>query len=163
MHVLGGTSANNQGTRMRCYLIQADHVRVLSDTPIAIPPDTILLQSIKDLDVGRFPAARLVTLWNTLPGAEPIKRFKDRPAGVKRLWAALEALPLSASRPDSKQAQLIALLQRPTGASLDELMTATGWQRHSVRGVLSGVIRKKLGLNVERIRQDGSSIYRIAA
>jgi hypothetical protein len=61
----------------------------------------------------------------------------------------------------TKQTQLIALLERKRGATLDELMHATGWQAHSVRGVMSGVIRKRLGLNVQSELLDGVRHYRI--
>ena len=61
----------------------------------------------------------------------------------------------------TKQSQLIALLERKRGATLDELMQATGWQAHSVRGVLSGVLRKRLGLNVQSDLLDSIRHYRI--
>jgi len=61
----------------------------------------------------------------------------------------------------SKQDRLIAMLQRPTGASIDDLMAATGWQRHSVRGVLSGVVRKKRGLKIKTAREGTQLVYRI--
>jgi hypothetical protein len=46
-------------------------------------------------------------------------------------------------RPQSKRAQIIAMLHSPAGATIDAMMQATGWQQHSVRGFLAGVIRKK--------------------
>lgn len=66
------------------------------------------------------------------------------------------------NRPEaSKQEAVIALLQRPKGATLPEITEATGWQPHSVRGFLSGVVKKKLKLKVES-RKDGSDrTYRI--
>ena len=48
----------------------------------------------------------------------------------------------------SKQAKLIKLLERPGGASIDEMTKATGWQRHSIRGMMSGVLKKRLGLSI---------------
>ena len=65
-------------------------------------------------------------------------------------------------RGGTKQTQLIALLETPTGASLDEIVAATGWQAHTVRGAISGTLKKKLGLNVisEKIEGRGR-IYRI--
>jgi hypothetical protein len=147
---------------MRCYLISDTQITVLSSAPASVPIDTVIVNAVSDLDQNRFPVIRLVELWNGLSGAEPIRRFRDRHAALKRLWAAMEALPISSSRTDSKQAQLIALLRRPSGASIDELISATGWQPHSVRGVLSGVVRKKLGLNVVSVRDGNSRTYRIA-
>jgi Protein of unknown function (DUF3489) len=57
---------------------------------------------------------------------------------------------------------LIELLQRPAGANLSDLTDATGWQAHSVRGVISGILRKKLGLIVEsQTNAHGIRVYRI--
>ena len=67
-------------------------------------------------------------------------------------------------RKGTKQAELIALLQMPDGASILEIAAVTGWQVHSVRGVISGVLKKKLGLAVisENIEGRGR-VYRIGA
>ena len=62
----------------------------------------------------------------------------------------------------TKQALLISLLQRPQGASIAELVEATGWQNHSIRGAISFTLKKKLGLNVASERDDKRGrIYRI--
>ena len=148
---------------MRCYLVRESRVTVLSQVPRSKVADSDLIQSIRDLNQSRFPAVRLIALWNALPGAQPLKRFKDRPAGVKRVWAALEALPLTASGSFSKQDHVIALLHRDSGASMEDLMAATGWQRHSVRGVLSGVIRKKRGLKLHASREGDRLVYRVVS
>ena len=147
---------------MRCYLLRDTHVTVLADLPASVPADAVLIESSKSLDPRRFPTPRLITIWNALPGASPIKRFKDRPSALKRVWAALEALPISSSRTDSKQALVVALLQRAEGASMEELIKATGWQRHSVRGLLSGAIKTKLGLAVSSSKTGDQRLYRIA-
>lgn len=63
----------------------------------------------------------------------------------------------------SKQAMLIALLKRPAGASMEEMTKITGWQQHSVRGVLSGVLKKKLGLSLSSVQEGRGRIYRIGA
>jgi hypothetical protein len=63
----------------------------------------------------------------------------------------------------SKSAHVIALLEKSKGATLAELMKATGWQAHSVRGFLSGTLRKKMGLKVESAkRDDGERVYSIS-
>ena len=65
-------------------------------------------------------------------------------------------------RAGTKQAQIIALLERPEGASIAEIVAATAWQAHSARGVISGVLKKKLGLVVGSTEEDGrGSVYRI--
>jgi len=62
----------------------------------------------------------------------------------------------------SKTALVISLLEKSKGASLAELMKATGWQAHSVRGFLSGTLRKKMGLKVESAKRgDGERVYSV--
>jgi predicted ArsR family transcriptional regulator len=65
-------------------------------------------------------------------------------------------------RPETKQSLLIDLLKRKSGATIDEMGAATGWQPHSVRGAISGALKKKLGLTVasELIGARGR-VYRI--
>jgi len=63
--------------------------------------------------------------------------------------------------PKGKLGLVIGLLRRPEGAALTELMSATGWQAHSVRGALSGAIKKKLGLTVLSEKTVAGSVYRI--
>lgn len=66
-------------------------------------------------------------------------------------------------RAGTKQAMLIALLQAPEGATMDTIMTATGWQAHTVRGAMSGALGKKLGLIVTSAKEgDGARVYRIS-
>jgi hypothetical protein len=67
-------------------------------------------------------------------------------------------------RAGTKQAMLIALLQAPDGATMDTIMTATGWQAHTVRGAMSGALGKKLGLIVTSAKEgDGARVYRISS
>ena len=69
-----------------------------------------------------------------------------------------------AVRPDTKQAQVIDLLRRPQGASIAELVTATGWQQPSLRGAIAGALKKKLGLAVtSKKAEDGERRYCIGA
>jgi len=67
-----------------------------------------------------------------------------------------------AIRVGTKQAQVIALLQRPEGASIAEIVAATGWLAHSARGLISGGLKKKLGLQITSQKEQGrGSVYRI--
>jgi hypothetical protein len=64
----------------------------------------------------------------------------------------------------TKLAQLEALLRRPEGATLDQISALIGWQAHSVRGAMSGTLKKKQGLTITSDKaEDGQRIYRIAA
>jgi hypothetical protein len=63
----------------------------------------------------------------------------------------------------SKQSRVIALLQSPTGATIAAMMKATGWQQHSVRGFLAGVVRKRLKLKLGSKKVDGNRVYQIAS
>jgi hypothetical protein len=65
--------------------------------------------------------------------------------------------------PGSKQPRLIAMLQSPTGASIAAMMKTAGWQQHSVRGFLAGVVRKRLQLKLSSKKVDGNRVYRIAS
>ncbi len=65
-------------------------------------------------------------------------------------------------RPQSKQTRIIVMLQTRAGATVDAIMHATGWQQHSVRGLLAGVIRKKLGLNLVSEASENGRVYRLA-
>jgi hypothetical protein len=62
----------------------------------------------------------------------------------------------------SKQSRVIVLLRSPKGATIGAMMTATGWQQHSVRGFLAGVVRKRLKLKLGSEVVDGTRVYRIA-
>ena len=65
---------------------------------------------------------------------------------------------------DSKTAKILDLLKRPEGATLAALMKAAEWQAHSVRGFLSGTLRKKLGLTIESAKgEDGERTYTVKA
>jgi hypothetical protein len=71
----------------------------------------------------------------------------------------LEGIPV---RPGTKLAALVVALRRPQGATSLQLMLATGWQPHSVRGAISGMLRKRLGLNVVLAHNDtGEWVYRV--
>ncbi len=64
----------------------------------------------------------------------------------------------------TKQALLIGLLERKTGATIKEVIKVTGWQAHSVRGAISGTLKKKLGLTVNSQAVDGRGrVYRVTA
>lgn len=141
---------------------------------------------------AEWPVSRLAEVWNKLPiyGLKPVKKFMNRKTAVARIWAAIQNLtPVPApdvatgakaaakarkrSQPDSgapgaregsKKAIILAMLRIQTGATLPQIMEATGWQPHTVRGFISGAIGKQLGLAVESTRTEkGERRYRIPA
>jgi hypothetical protein len=61
----------------------------------------------------------------------------------------------------SKQARVIEMLQSPAGMTIAAMMKETGWQQHSVRGFLAGVVRKKLKLKLDSKKMNGSRVYRV--
>lgn len=141
--------------------------------------------------VASWPAERLVEIWNGFAGVppfgdlKPVKRFTDRKTAVARVWKAVQALtptpaPQAApvaprktgaakeatqpkdARECSKKAIVLELLRRTEGATLADIMSATGWQAHSVRGFISGALGKKMGLTVESLKTpEGARAYRI--
>jgi len=66
-------------------------------------------------------------------------------------------------RADSAQARVVAMMSAPEGTTLDAIMSATGWQAHTVRGFVSGTAKKKLGLAIESARVEGKRSYRVLA
>jgi hypothetical protein len=152
---------------------------------------------------GTWPGARLIEIWNSLPGATPVKKFTDRKKAVARIWKSIQSLvpasevspveppvaetkkarkaanvanekPVKATkakkehkpataRDGSKKATILALLRQKGGATLAEVMSATEWQAHSVRGFISGTLGKKMGLTVESSKNEaGERTYRLA-
>ena len=68
-----------------------------------------------------------------------------------------------AIRTGTKQAQIIAMLQRPEGATVAEMVEATGWLAHTVRGCISGALKRKLGLPIAAERVEGrGTVYRLS-
>jgi hypothetical protein len=92
------------------------------------------------------------------------KRPSDRktPAAVSKKGPA-KRKPTSPRKQhtETKQSRAIAMLRSDAGATIPGLMKSTGWQPHSVRGFLAGVVRKRLRLKLESSKVDGCRTYRI--
>ena len=84
---------------------------------------------------------------------KPTKKPKSAPSLIE---------PVNAGRPGSKSYLIQELLGRQTGATIKELVTASGWQDHSVRGFMSGTLKKKHGLAVSTEMIDGIRHYRLS-
>lgn len=224
---------------MTIYTITADNNVTAHDSleEACSVQESEQFNSLKKLEklAADWPSARLVEIWNSLPGQKPVKKFTDRKTAVARIWAALEKLvpsdrpdeepaepiadeqvaltvetdPDATTAPDeaskfetdqeppadvvaglgaqtppvapepppaaeqatapekprvardgSKTAQVLELLKRPGGATLKDIMNATNWQAHSVRGFIAGTVGKKMGLAVTSAkREDGERAY----
>jgi hypothetical protein len=179
---------------------------------------------------ANWPAARLIEIWNSLPGETPVRKFKDRATAVSRIWKAIQRLgetasaaavepapvpetaqpeavipestepapatPVAPQAPDvapetapatkkatrakkapvapsvkdagvpregSKTSAVIAMLKREGGTTLDEIMAAMGWQKHTTRAMLSagGSLTKNHGLTVISEKVGDKRIYSI--
>jgi hypothetical protein len=144
---------------MRVYIINADNLIVSREAPAKPGENEIVVASLDELRAARLSGKRLLALWNGLPGVDSVSKVGDGEALLDRLWSTLESLPDPACA--TRQAEVIALLRRPEGATVDEVRTATGWRPHTVRGVFSGALRKKLGLAVIGTKEERGRVYRI--
>ena len=148
---------------MRIYLIGNDGIILCPEPPAAVNEGEIAIASNEELHAARLSGKRLLALWNALPGVDKRRNLGDREALIDQLWSALEKLP--EPEPDakraSKQAEVIAMLRRPEGVTVDEVASLTGWQRHTVRGVFSGTLKKKLGLTLVSAKEERGRVYRI--
>jgi Protein of unknown function (DUF3489) len=163
---------------MLFHVTPQDHIRVMNEHE---PADSnaggstfASEQEFEEL-ASEWPMKRLVEIWNRLPGLEPVARFTDRKAAIRRIWRALqpqaEAPGKTARvksqgrhrpvfREGSKAAQVCTLLCRPEGASLNEIRNQTGWQAHTVRGFISRTLSKQ-GRKVRSFERDGERVYRL--
>jgi hypothetical protein len=90
------------------------------------------------------------------------KKAKSAKKASPAKKAPKAAKKATGARDGSKTAKILELLKRPDGATAKELMKATGWQAHSLRGFLSGTVRKKMDLAVTSTKgEDGERTYSI--
>ena len=90
-------------------------------------------------------------------------KAKSRKSPAKKQKRAT-ANKAPAQRANTKQAQLIAMLERPDGATIDEIVKKLEWQSHTVRGAIAGALKKRLKLKVESEKVEGRGrVYRIVS
>jgi hypothetical protein len=151
---------------MRVYIIGNDGITLCREAPAAVNEGEIVVASNEELHAAQLSGKRLLALWNALPGVEKRKKVGDRDALIDQLWSAIEALPDPDQPFDtkrrSKQDAVVAMLQRSEGATVDEVASAMGWQRHTVRGLFSGTLKNKLGLTLASAHEERERVYRIA-
>ena len=148
---------------MRIYVISNEGITLCREMPAAVNEGEIAVASNAELHAARLSGKQLLGLWNALPGVERRRKVGDRDGLIDLLWSAIEALPDPEpdARPPSKQDAVIAMLRRAEGATVDEVASATGWQRHTVRGVFSGALKKRLGLAIASAKEERGRVYRI--
>jgi hypothetical protein len=150
---------------MRIYVIGNDGITLYREPLATVTEGEIAVTSKEELQAAPLSGKRLLALWNALPGVEKRKKVGDRAALIHELWSAIEALRDPEPKPDakrpSKQDEVIAM-RRPEGATVDEVASAMGRQRHTVRGLFSGTLKKKLGLTLASEQAERGRVYRIA-
>ena len=140
------TSPNNANSKVRTKAHAP--VRPKTSTPTGRSP-----QVAKGSDK---PPARKAPPAAIANFTAPISRAKGRAAPA----ATMQAVAVPATQRPSKVASIAALMRRPEGAAIVDLMAATGWQQHSVRAALTGLRRQGHHLTKEA-GPTGSSVYRI--
>lgn len=123
--------------------------------------------SARALDIGSKSRRRKQAAVAAAPASE---EKKPEPVAAPAEVAAEVVQPMSAGERasarsrETKSDQVVQQLRAEGGATIAEIMEATGWQAHSVRGFFSAVVRKKLGLDlVSSVGEDGTRRYRIDA
>ena len=123
----------------------------------------------KDRKGWRVAAEGYDALGMPRPGSKPAKALPEVDPELDAAVTAAEATwakgdkPAPRSRENSKQAEVIRMLQRPEGATISQICSATGWQAHTVRGTFAGAFKKKLGLTITSDKaQGGERVYRVA-
>jgi len=152
---------------MRIYIIGNEGITLCREPPATVDKGEIAVSSNEELHAARLSGKRLLALWNALPGIEKRTKVGDRKTLIDQLWSAVEALPdpdqESAAKRPSKQDAVIAMLRRAEGATVDEVASAMGWQRHTVRGLFSGALKKKLRLTLASATEARGRVYRVTA
>jgi hypothetical protein len=133
-------------TKAGLRAIEVEDVAEASDNNAAAGPDEVAAADVSAEAKSSERASRV-----TRPGAK-----KTAAVSAKATKASPDRI-----KPDSKQDRIVALLQRPEGATLDALVKETQWQKHSVRGFLAGTVRKELKLPLLSEKIDGVRTYRI--
>src|SRR5947208_3541296 len=163
---------------MLFHLTTDDHIGIINEQgPAEAHSDGTTFASEQHFHelAKEWPMKRLVAIWNRLPGVQAVARFTDRKTAIRRIWRAVQP-PTEASRTaarhaskpqdhsafreGSKAAQVLNLLCRPEGATLNEIRNQTGWQAHTVRGFISRNLSKQ-SRKVRSFERDGERVYRV--
>lgn len=142
--------------KRRTKAVTAETTTASTPEPPAAPDD----EPKPPLSAGEIAASCRILLVDYLAGPVGLPPFEAEAAAERAVRALVRA---PAGRDDTKLARLVALLRRREGATLAEMVAATGWQAHSVRGALSGTLKKKHGLAVTSAAGAAGRVYRLPA
>jgi len=127
---------------------------------IGIEPEAVPYAFNEGTNSAGEPAVGAPAHADEAPAAASPKR-RGRPR--KTAPTGADIAPERKTRDGTKQAQLIAMLRRKQGATIAQIVAATGWQPHTVRGAFAGALKKKLGLTVTSEKVEGGErVYRLA-
>src|SRR6516162_6527672 len=111
---------------MRIYIIGNDGIALCREAPVTVNNGEIVVASNEELHAAPLSGKQVLALWNALPNVAKRKKVGDRAGLIDQLWSAIEALPDPEPQPDvnrpSKQDGGIAMLRRPEGATVDEVV-----------------------------------------
>ena len=162
------------------FATEKELARVSADWPISrfaevwngfagvVPFDS--LKPVKKFTDRKTAVGRI---WKAIQALTPAPAQHAAPAAPKKAKATKQATATDGAtgaqtgakdaREGSKKAKVLELVRQPGGATLKQIMAATEWQAHSVRGFISGALTKKMGLKIESIkREDGERAYMLA-
>ena len=128
-----------------------------------------MISTAEAMEIALAPAAEAPKTTQKATSAKPARHVAPKKAKSGKKATPAKKAPKGATkakgaRDGSKASKVLDLLKRPDGATAKELMKATGWQRHSVRGFLSGTVSKKMGLAVTSTKgEDGERTYSVKA
>jgi biotin operon repressor len=197
------------------WIVEQDYnITYYAETPstLEFPEGTAIITTKADLDAlgAKMTREQLQDWYNTIPGEAAVKRLRNRPTAIERIWKAMQKLagvqvdptaegpnveaepevpntkpkkvakakavkaakvkkPKKAAtaktekapRDGSKKQKLIAMISRKSGATGEELQEAFGWLPHTVRGALSTLRSKGVGITTEK-NQKGETVYHAA-
>jgi hypothetical protein len=138
--------------------LQAIGVETDDASKSATPADTGATSvdaAVQDIDAAPAPASEAdgaVKRAKTKLPKGKIKKARATARATSAPEAAGELSPKPTPRTGTKQALMIEMLKRPEGATVEQIAAATGWQHHTIRGAISGALKKKLGLTIEATR-----------
>jgi hypothetical protein len=147
------------------YIIGNDGITLCGEPSVTVKEGEIVVDASEELHATALSGKRLLALWNTLPGVEKRRKVGNRDALIDEMWSATEMLPDPEQQSEAKRLKVGGghrdAVSTSEGVTVDEVASVTGWQRHTVRGVFSGTLKKKLRLTLASAEEERGRVYRI--